>query len=272
MSAPFLPVVARDFPAVARCFSPRLASGKARAEAPRYRRSAESRRAAFTLIELLTVVAIIGILAAILIPTAGSARSAANRAKTRAQFAQWAAGFEQFRQEYGAYPQLYPNGAQKLVNQGATPQLAGNHLFHDILAGVRRNGQPLGGAATGNPTPAIGQNPRRIRFVSFTESDFVTQADVSSGRATAAQLNRIRDAFYGTEIGVVADTNLDGVINGRDTPGGFPLVSPPGTATPRVRPTTVVTPGTTGGTRAGVLFYSLPPGGRSENDLILSWR
>lgn len=229
------------------------------------------RRAAFTLIELLTVMAILGILAAILIPTLRSARMSANRAKTRAQFGQWASGFEQFRQEYGSYPQLYPNGAQKLVNQGATTQLAGNHLFHDVLAGVRRDGSALTGATTGTPTPAIGQNTRRIRFVSFTESDFVTQADVTAGRAANNQLNLIRDAFYNTSIAVITDTNLDGVINGRDTTGGFPAVTASG-ATNTIRPTTVVTPGTTGGTRAGVIFYSAPPGATSENDLIMSWR
>ena len=78
--------------------------------------SPRRRLAAFTLIELLTVVAIIGILAAIIIPTAGGARKSANKAKVRAQFGAWTSAFEAFRQEYGAYPQLSATGAQKLVN------------------------------------------------------------------------------------------------------------------------------------------------------------
>lgn len=225
----------------------------------------------FTLIELLTVIALLGILAAILIPTAGGAKTAAYKARTRVQFSQWATAFEQFRQEYGAYPQLYPNAAQKLVNQGATTTASGNHLFHDLLAGVRRDGSALTGATTGSPTPALGQNTRRIRFVSFNDSDFVTAADVTAGRNTSAQLNFIRDAFYNTSIAVVTDSNLDGVINGRDSSGGFPPVTVAG-GTNTIRPTSVVTTGTVGGTHAGVIFYCAPPGATSEIDLIMSWR
>lgn len=223
------------------------------------------------MVELLTVIAIIGIIAAIAVPTVGGARNSANRARTRGQFSAWTAGFEQFRQEYGTYPQWYTSAAQRYVNQGAATTLTSNHLFHDLLAGVRRDGQALTGATTGTPTPAIGQNPRRIRFVTFTESDFVTSADVAAGRATAAQNNLIRDAYFNTQIAVVVDTNLDGLINARDATGGYPTVTPSSGGT-AIRPTTVVNTTTTGGIRAGVLFYSAPPGASSEADLILSWR
>ena len=216
------------------------------------------------------MIAIIGILAAIIIPTTSGARVAANKAKTRTQFAQWATAFEAFRQEYGTYPQLFTAGAQKLVNQGATTQLTGNHLFHDILAGKKRDGSQLTGATTGNPLPAIAQNARRINFVNFTDSDFVLAADVTAGRNTNAQLNFIRDAFYNTSIAVVADSNLDGVINGRDA-SPFPTVTAAG-ATTTIRPTTVVTTATTGGIHAGVIFYCAPPGATTENDLIMSWK
>ena len=244
-------------------------SFRLKAELPTSRQTA----AGFTLIELLTVITIIGILAAILIPTAGSARTSANRAKTRVQFSQWAAGFEVFRQEYGTYPQLSPNGAMKLVNPPGTsinPQQV--HLFHDTLTGRRRD--PAGTWPTttaGTPPPPQAQNTRRIQFVSFTDSDFVTTGDVSAGYNPNNQLWLIRDAFHNTSIAVVADSNLDGVVNGRDTTGGFPGVLPVGLPN-TIRPTTVVTTGQTGGIHAGVIFYCAPPGATTENDLIMSWR
>lgn len=229
--------------------------------------------AGFTLIELLTVIAIIGILAAIVIPTTGGARTAAKKAKTRAQFSAWSAAFESFRQEYGAYPQLFPAGAQKLVNQSASPTITATHQFHDLLAGVRRDGSPLIGAVTGTPIPPLGQNTRRLRLYAFTDQDFVTAADITAGNATAGTTNFIRDAFYNTSIAVVTDSNLNGVINGSDTTGGFPRVIAAG-GTTTLAPTALsgISTATTGGIHAGVIFYCAPPGATTETDLIMSWK
>lgn len=229
---------------------------------------------AFTLIELLAVVAIIGILAAILVPTLGSARTAANKARTRTQFSQWAAAFENFRQEYGSYPQLYPNGAQKLVNQGASTTATQEHLFYDTLTGRKRD--PTGTwrtVTTRTPPLPEAQNTRRIQFVSFTDNDMVTQADVTNGYNTNAQLNFIRDGFHNTSIAVITDANLDGVINITDATGGYPRVTPASGTTTALTPLTTDLPtGRTGGVHAGVIFYSAPPDAANGADLIMSWK
>lgn len=230
--------------------------------------------AAFTLVELLTVVAIIGLLAALLVPTAAAARNAANRARSRTQFSQWAAGCEMFRQEYGMYPRIARSGSEMLINHAATANPAQEHLFHDTLTGQRRDPGAINWTATRpdrDPPFAERQNSRRVRMVGFGEGDFVTAADVAAGQNVAVELHLLRDAFHNTVVGVVMDANLDGVINAQDAPGGYPAVTPRDGG-PAIRPSALIpeTPG--GGLHAGVLFYSAPPGATTEHDLVLNSR
>ena len=194
----------------------------------------------FTLLELLSVLAILGILAALIFPSVGAARRSANRAKTRVQFAQWTAAIESFRGEYGYYPAFDPSN---LVNGGAT---ATDHLFHDILAAKKRDGTALSAGSN-----AALQNRKAIAFYSFSEADF-----------TSASL--IRDAFDNTAIAVLVDKDLDGVIR----PGAdFTALPEVGGMTP----TSADFPAT--GVRAGVVFYAPAPGATVVTpEFIFSWK
>lgn len=203
------------------------------------------RRAAFTIIELLTVIAVIGILAAILIPTVSSVRRSAAKAKTKVQFSQWAAAIEAFRSEYGYYPQF---DASNKVNGGASS--TGDHLFHDILAGRRRDFSPLASGST-----AANQNRKRIAFYAFGEGEF-TGTD-------AAIANVLQDASGNTDIAVLVDRNLDGRIDSSDYTS-FPAV---GGITPSVAD---IPPD---GLRLQVAFYAPMPDADSSNPaFVFSWK
>lgn len=235
-------------------------------------------RSGFTLVELLTVIAVIGILAAILIPTTSSARTAARKAKTRGQFAQWGAAIEAFRQEYGYYPTFETSGAGLNKVNGNTAggtNLTAVHRFYETLVGTRRDGSALPNTTTGTPLPPQAQNTRRIQFITFTESDMVP---VNTTDATLlAKRGLIRDAFDGTDIAVLVDRNLDGSIKfggtGGDNIASLPLVTPADGGTTRLAPGTADFPAAVqGGVRAGVVFYSLPPRATAQTDFILSWK
>jgi len=210
--------------------------------------SPSRQRRGFTLLELLAVIAVIGILAALIFPAVRSARVSANKARTKVQFSQWSAAMEGFRSEYGYYPAFDPTA---LVNGGATTPITGDHLFHDILAGRKRDGTPL--PPTG---PAATQNRKLITFYSFGDADF-------TGASSPAP-NLLRDAFDNTEIAVLVDKNLDGVIRiGSD----YPVLPAVGGLTPGAADFPVT------GVRAGVLFYAPAPDADATNPgFIFSWK
>ena len=95
----------------------------------------------FTLIELLvtiTVIAVLGILAAILVPVVGRAQESARRARVKTQFAQWTVAIEGFRAEYGYYPNFATGTAAPLPAACRVNEVPG--LFVQTLTGRRADG------------------------------------------------------------------------------------------------------------------------------------
>lgn len=194
----------------------------------------------FTFLELLCVLAVIGILSGLLFPSFTSARRAGARARTKVQFAQWGAAIEAFRREYGYYPTF---SADNLVNGAIT---ATEHPFHDVLAGRRRDGSALPAGS-----PSAMQNSRGIAFHAF-------------GEVELDSTGRLQDAAGHTAIAVLVDRDLDGWIKAGADYATLPAVDE-------------LVPGAgdfpAAGIRAGVVFYAAAPGASAARpDFVWSWK
>lgn len=199
---------------------------------------------AFTLMELLTVIAIVAILAAILIPTVGAARVSANKAKTKVQFAQWAGAVEAFRGEYGYAPAVTTDG---LLNPT---------VFFSALSGRNFRGESLSGAA-------LCGNTKAISFCAISDAEQVKGED-GAGR------NELCDAFGNSEIVMLVDADGNGVIAGAELArlpvrAGNSVIGFRGSFEPPAARFPAA------GLRARVVFYSAGAGG-SADDIVYSWR
>jgi prepilin-type N-terminal cleavage/methylation domain-containing protein len=211
-------------------------------------------RRAFTLIELLTVIAIVGILAAILIPAVTQARAAANKAKSKSQFTQWATAMTSFKQEYGYYPSVAKASPNKLDVAAFVPAMTGKaNTKGDSLSSV-------------TAVTTYG-NIKLIAFYTLSSSDL----DPSS----TADSPPIVDAFGNTDIAVRVDTNGDGKIDGNDVRTGiytatWPTVTSVNTGNV-LDVQDVDTTLASSGVHAGVIFYSAGKGSYSS-DIVRTWQ
>lgn len=200
-------------------------------------------RTGMTLVELLTVIAVISILIGILIPTVSTVRTSARKAKAKILLNQWAAGIETFRQEYGFYP------AFDFDTEGLIASTADTDEFVQTLSG--RDTEGVLGSFAGND--------KQISFYTFSEGE-ISEADI------------LVDVFGGTPIAIVVDTNYDGIIKIAtgvdDDYTAFPNIGF-GTGTPHRWPIDPDT-GVALGLRAGVAIYSPGPGGSAGN-IITTW-
>ena len=149
------------------------------------------RKSAFTLIELLMVIAIIGILAGILIPTVSTVKRQANVAASKSQLSQYVNAIQLFKGEYGFYP--FADAHEDLGKNI-------NDLSDDFI-------ETLSGRDTTNGNSAsVGDNRRRIAFHGFSVVEFYRQSDGT------VDSTKVADRFNNTNIYIVIDGDGDGQI------------------------------------------------------------
>ncbi|WP_309397946.1 type II secretion system protein [Cerasicoccus maritimus] len=148
----------------------------------------------FTLVELLTVVAIIGILAGILIPVVGGAKKNALKAKTKAQFSGWATALEAYKNEYGHYPKI-----GSLATEGELV-LDGGSKSQDFMKALSGRDPSTGERDTSENRKAIG-------FYSFGDSELQEGTDYV-----------LVDAFGNPNIHIKVDANGDGIVDISNAP------------------------------------------------------
>lgn len=87
----------------------------------------------FTIVELLTVMAVIAILIGLLIPALTLVRDNAKKLQQKAQFHSIDVGLELFKSEFGAYPESKDNSVAPVNTIDATPYCGANKLAEAMV-------------------------------------------------------------------------------------------------------------------------------------------
>ena len=120
---------------------------------------ANLKKRGFTLVELLTVVAIIALLIGILVPAVNQARKIAVRTSVRAQISGISSGIEMFKTDFGYYPSSVPQSKtgvdavdENAVRSATEADIQGAHRLAFALLGRDQQGCPAKRATPPPPT------------------------------------------------------------------------------------------------------------------------
>jgi len=195
------------------------------------------KRHAFTLTELLAVMAVLGLLAGMLLPALGMARNSLRKMATQSRFQEYTAAYEGFYLEYGYYPGMGGAGNRFAL-------IENNSVFVETLSGRGSDGGPL------RESYALKSNWKQIPFYTFPLNAFKTEGPDKD------EEGKLVDAFGNPNIMVVIDGDHDGFIPVEDL-GPLPDGAIEGSAI---------------SIRAGVLFYSANPDLNPDWQWVYSWK
>ena len=148
------------------------------------------------------VIAIIGILAGILIPTVGAVRKQANMAASKAQLSGYVNAIQMFKGEYGYLPFVTGNSDEKV-------DLSSASMCTEFMETLSGRSTTTGGILD----VAVGGNRRLIGFHSFSESEFFVKDDDS------VDPDQLADRFNNTNIIIVIDGDGVQEVTVKDSSG-----------------------------------------------------
>ncbi len=167
-------------------------------------RYAPSRRSGFTLVELLVVIGIIAILAAVLAVSAGSVIKTAQRQRALTIATQIQQACLSYDTEYGIYP--VPTGTT-----GDYTILDGDQTdWANLIIALSGNVNPSNGAAVTNNAIA---NARAIQWLNLKNADVTTQG---------APKNPVNDGTDSLYFNIAFDSDYDGIIGAGNSTASLP--------------------------------------------------
>jgi prepilin-type N-terminal cleavage/methylation domain-containing protein len=175
-------------------------------------RSRAGGRSAFTLIELLTVIAIIAILMGLLLPALNAAKNAARKSQAKNDLTQLVTAIKAFYTDYGTYP-LDPSleATPQDYEFGAT---SGGESSNADVVNVLRADTNAADALTSGSTP-ISVNPREVVYldVPSVRDNTAPKSGLASSSTTGAKKAGEWFDPWGSTYVVAIDGNYDGYIS-----------------------------------------------------------
>jgi prepilin-type N-terminal cleavage/methylation domain-containing protein len=163
-------------------------------------------RVAFTLIELLTVIAIIAILMGLLLPALNAAKNAARKAQAKNDETQLVTAVKAFYTDYGVYPVDPAIGGTNDVEYGNS---ADTYHNHDLINVLRASG------STSLGTAAVNINTRQVIYldVPLVKNTTAPKSGLGTGsESTGYGAGEWYDP-WGVPYIVAVDANYDGYID-----------------------------------------------------------
>ncbi len=155
----------------------------------------KTQKKAFTLIEILVVIAVIGLLAALLVPVVGAAMRKVKETTAKSKFSSWVTAIEQYKQTYQYYP-IFETGRN--VGDDEHYDLGDGSTSLNFVKALSARDPSTGEKLSKSDMKNF--NTRGKEFFSFSAEDF-TQEDGTIDYGTLV------DGFGNKHIHVVMDTD-----------------------------------------------------------------